>query len=88
MLVLSRKQGEKIHIGDQIVLVVRRIVGNRVTLGIEAPEDVRIARGELTLVLSDVEASQNGSGEPVSLRDLVRKARGKLGADVQDTSAS
>jgi carbon storage regulator len=88
MLVLSRKQGEKIHIGDQIILEVRRIVGNRVTLGIEAPADVRIARGELTLVLPDVEALQNGSGEPVSLRDLVRKARGKLGADVQETSAS
>ncbi len=47
MLVLSRKVGEKVVIGDGIVLVVRRILGQRVTFGIEAPESVRIVRGEL-----------------------------------------
>ena len=47
MLVLSRKIGEKVVIGDGIVLVVKRILGQRVTLGIEAPQSVRIVRGEL-----------------------------------------
>jgi len=47
MLVLSRKIGEKVVIGDGIVLVVKRILGQRVTFGIEAPQDVRIVRGEL-----------------------------------------
>ena len=47
MLVLSRKIGEKVVIGDGIVVVVKRILGQRVTFGIEAPEDVRIVRGEL-----------------------------------------
>jgi carbon storage regulator CsrA len=47
MLVLSRKIGEKVVIGDEIVLVVKRILGQRVTFGIEAPQDVRIVRGEL-----------------------------------------
>lgn len=47
MLVLSRKIGEKVVIGDGIVLVVKRILGQRVTFGIEAPEEVRIVRGEL-----------------------------------------
>ncbi len=47
MLVLSRKIGEKVVIGDEIVLVVKRILGQRVTFGIEAPETVRIVRGEL-----------------------------------------
>jgi carbon storage regulator CsrA len=47
MLVLSRKIGEKVVIGDGIVLVVKRILGQRVTFGIEAPETVRIVRGEL-----------------------------------------
>jgi carbon storage regulator len=47
MLVLSRKIGEKLIIGDGITVVVNRIAGNRVTLGIEAPSDVRIVRGEL-----------------------------------------
>lgn len=47
MLVLSRKATERIHIGDDITIQVRRIAGNRVTLAIEAPRDVRILRGEL-----------------------------------------
>lgn len=47
MLVLSRKEGEKLVIGDNISLVVSKISGNRVTLGIEAPADVKIFRGEL-----------------------------------------
>jgi carbon storage regulator CsrA len=47
MLILSRKAGEKIVIGDGIVLVVKRIAGQRVTLGIEAPGNVHIMRGEL-----------------------------------------
>jgi carbon storage regulator CsrA len=47
MLVLSRKIGEKVVIGDGITVVVKRILGQRVTFGIEAPETVRIVRGEL-----------------------------------------
>jgi carbon storage regulator len=47
MLVLSRKIGEKLVIGDNITVVVSRVAGNRVMLGIEAPQDVRIIRGEL-----------------------------------------
>lgn len=49
MLVLSRKEGEKLVIGDNITLVVSKIAGNRVTLGIEAPADVKIMRGELAV---------------------------------------
>ena len=47
MLVLSRKVGEQLVIGDNIRVVVHRVAGNRVTIGIEAPNDVRIIRGEL-----------------------------------------
>ena len=47
MLVLSRKVGEKLMIGDNITVVISRVAGNRVTIGIEAPPDVRIMRGEL-----------------------------------------
>jgi carbon storage regulator len=47
MLVLSRKMGERIHIGEDIFVEVRRVAGNRVTLAICAPKNVRILRGEL-----------------------------------------
>ncbi|RIK74039.1 MAG: carbon storage regulator [Planctomycetota bacterium] len=47
MLVLSRKIGEKIHVGADITIEVRRVAGNRVTLAVDAPRNVRILRGEL-----------------------------------------
>lgn len=47
MLVLSRKAGERIHIGDDITVEVRRLSGNRVALAVEAPRNQRILRGEL-----------------------------------------
>lgn len=47
MLILSRKVGEKIMIGEGITVVVSRVAGDRVTLGFEAPHDMRILRGEL-----------------------------------------
>lgn len=47
MLVLSRKEGEQLLIGDNIVLTINRISGNRVAIGIEAPREIRIVRGEL-----------------------------------------
>lgn len=53
MLVLSRKSGERIHIGDDVVLTVVKISGDRVSLSIEAPGHVRIMREEIA---GDVEA--------------------------------
>jgi carbon storage regulator len=47
MLVLSRKTGERIHIGENITIEIRRVAGNRVTLALDAPRTVRILRGEL-----------------------------------------
>lgn len=47
MLVLSRKQDEKIIIGDSITLMVVSIQGDKVRLGIEAPKEVTIHREEV-----------------------------------------
>jgi carbon storage regulator len=47
MLVLSRKPGEVIRVGDQIRITVVKTGGNQVRLAIEAPEHLRILRGEL-----------------------------------------
>lgn len=47
MLVLSRKVGQRLVIDDNITIVINRITGNRVQIGIEAPNDVHIMRGEL-----------------------------------------
>jgi carbon storage regulator len=47
MLVLSRKAGDEIVIGENIRLVVSQIKGQRVSIGISAPGDVTVVRGEL-----------------------------------------
>jgi|GEM_PF-2589042 len=60
MLVLSRKEGEKLLIGENITLVISKISGNRVTIGIEAPRDVKVVRGELE---RQVAVENNAAGE-------------------------
>lgn len=47
MLVLTRKTDEEILIGDNIKITLVRVRGNSVRIGIEAPRDIRIVRGEL-----------------------------------------
>lgn len=66
MLVLSRKAGQRIVIDDKITIVVNRIVGNRVSLGIEAPEDVHIMRGELQKIRQEF-ADETGASDRVAL---------------------
>jgi carbon storage regulator len=58
MLVLSRKIGEKIHVGSDITIEVRRVAGNRVTLAVDAPRNVRILRGELREAALDFEPTE------------------------------
>ena len=47
MLVLSRKETETIKIGDNIEITLVRVAGDRVRVGIQAPSDLVILRGEL-----------------------------------------
>jgi carbon storage regulator len=47
MLVLSRRESERIRLGESIVVTVVKVAGDRVRLGIEAPADVVVLRGEL-----------------------------------------
>ncbi len=63
MLVLSRRIGEKICIGDDITVVVTDVRGDRVRLGFQCPARVRVLREELAV--RDREA--RGQIEPESL---------------------
>ena len=47
MLVLSRKPGQKILLGDDITITISKVHGDQVSIGIEAPSDVLIRREEL-----------------------------------------
>jgi carbon storage regulator len=47
MLVLSRKEAQRIRLGNDIVITVLRLGGDKVRLGIEAPKDMLVLRDEL-----------------------------------------
>ena len=47
MLVLTRKQGEQLQIGDNITITLLAVRGGGMKIGIQAPDNVRILRGEL-----------------------------------------
>ena len=67
MLVLSRKLGEKIYIGENICITVVDIDRGKIRLGIEAPRDVPIYRQEL-LPLKNAEAGAPGRRPPLTKR--------------------
>jgi carbon storage regulator len=80
MLVLSRKPGEKIVIGEGITLTVVKVERNRVRLALDASDEVRILRTELTCWQEDpLEAERgdqpNGSKAAASDRDLEQARR-------------
>ncbi len=53
MLVLTRREGQVLRIGDAIEIHVLRVDGDRVSIGIVAPPSVRVLRGELVDAVSD-----------------------------------
>lgn len=55
MLVLARRIGESINIGDNISIKLVRISGNQVRIAIDAPKDINIVRSELNCDRSVIE---------------------------------
>lgn len=64
MLVLSRKEAERIRLGDSIVVTVVRVSGDKVRLGIDAPPNVVVLREELEphAVAADVSLEEMAMG--------------------------
>jgi len=75
MLVLSRKKGESIMIGDDIELVVVGVEGDNVRIGLKAPRHVNIHRKEVydTLLQANKEASRSSFPEKL-WSDMMRKS--------------
>ena len=61
MLVLSRKVGQRVLIGDDIAITIVRVSGGGVRLGIEAPESLIVVREELQKQLDELEAAANAA---------------------------
>ena len=66
MLVLSRKLGEKIVIGDNIVVTVVKIDRNQIRLGIEAPHEVPVYREEIAPNRADKPVPDEPALSPLS----------------------
>lgn len=67
MLVLSRRESQRIRLGDSIVVTVVRVAGDKVRLGIEAPADVLVLRDELESFNGGLEVTVGTAQGPPSL---------------------
>ena len=82
MLILTRKLGESITIGDEIKVTVLGVFGRQVRLGVDAPPAVIVHREEIYLKIQDENRAASGSiRDDLTkiagfLRDMVRKDAG------------
>ncbi len=76
MLVLSRKVGERIRIGDSVTITVVRLTGGGVRLGIEAPAELPVVREELYKELQQANVAKLGDAGVLAKRpDTQSKAQ-------------
>ena len=64
MLVMTRRPGEKVVIGNAITVTVVEVRGKRVRVGIKAPGQVRILRGELSCWQEEPATCDDGPADP------------------------
>jgi carbon storage regulator len=83
MLVLSRRVGERLVIGDDIVVTVIEVRSDGVRLGIDAPRSVSVHRAEVldAVRASNVAATDAGDDAVESLRGLLAPAADDAAAD-------
>ena len=67
MMMMRRREGEKILIGDNIVIHIQQIGRNRVRVGIEAPREVRVVAEEVLRV-----SEENTAAASAEIADVLR----------------
>jgi carbon storage regulator len=76
MLILSRRPGESLTIGDNITVTVVSINGNQIRLGIDAPRDVRVLRDEIYKAIRDEnQAAANAHEQERRMKDALKRIR-------------
>ena len=73
MLVLSRRIGESVVVGDNIAITILEVRGDIVRVGIEAPRDVKVHRAEL---LAELEKTNKEAASPTD--DIVASLRAAM----------
>jgi len=90
MLVLTRKPGERVLIGDDIVVVVLDVRGDGIRLGFEAPRGVKIQREEVLAAVAaqNLAAAQSGATDAESIARALGLERAAAGADQEESAAA
>ncbi len=83
MLVLTRKRGERVLIGDDIVITVIDVRGEGVRIGFEAPKGIPIQRHEVVAAVSEANraAASTDAGDADKLADLLKRTAEKPPAE-------
>jgi carbon storage regulator len=79
MLVLTRKSNQSIMIGDDVEISVLSVMGEKVRIGIQAPQEIPVFRKEIYLEIHREDGGIAGAGDDA--RAEVTEALGDLGAD-------
>ncbi len=75
MLVLTRKENEKIMIGDEVVVTILSVEGNSIKIGIDAPREIRILRMEVfdQIQKENIESAKKDLGEIAQAAALIKQ---------------
>jgi carbon storage regulator len=85
MLILSRRPGESLTIGDEITVTVIGVSGNQIRLGIVAPRDVRVLREEICRAIQEENRAAATALESQNrLKDVFRQVRDKTQEESND----
>lgn len=76
MLIITRRAGEKIMVGDDVVIHVMEVVGNSARIGIDAPKAVRVYREEIWAAIREENAAA-ASVAPTALPSIKPPRSGK-----------
>lgn len=79
MLVLTRKVNQQIRLGENVTITILRVQGNSIRIGVEAPREVRVVRGELSPLKAE--------GGPRAPEDSVRSSQAACPASVAGKAA-